>query len=131
MNALKHGMTAKTVLLPEEDPAEFQQKMVGWFHSIKPQDQCEASLVENAVYSLWQLERANRSAAARLWSKADSFAEDEENRVDQEVAALVRRLLRPHTDDRWCFRVLQERTMIRPAIANRPRRSMTPITPRT
>ena len=92
-NALKHGMTAKTVLLPEEDPAEFKQLMVGWFESVRPQDKLEASLVERGAYSLWQLERANRSEAAQLWLKADRHADDQENQVGKEVAALVRRLL--------------------------------------
>ena len=52
MNALKHGLTAKTVLLPEEHPAEFQELLVGWFDSIGPQDRLEASLVERGVYSV-------------------------------------------------------------------------------
>ena len=95
MNALKHGLTAKTVLLPEEDPAEFQQLLVGWFDSIRPQDKLEASLVERGAYSIWQLDRANRSEAAQLWLKADRHADDQENQVGKEVAGLVRKLLAP------------------------------------
>jgi hypothetical protein len=93
MNALKHGLTAKTVLLPEEDPAEFKQLMVGWFDSIRPQDGLEASLVERGAYSVWQLDRANRSESAQLWLKADRHADDQENLVGKEVGGLVRRLL--------------------------------------
>src|SRR5262249_9765552 len=94
MNALKHGLTAKTVLLAEEDPAEFRQLMLGWFEAKRPQDKGEASLVERGVYALWQLERSNRSQAARLWLKAFSHAEDEKTRVGEEVDGLIRRLLR-------------------------------------
>ena len=94
MNAIKHGMTAKTVLLPEENPAEFKQLMVGWFDSMKPQDQSEASLVERAVYTLWQIDRVNRAQSARLWLRADGHADDEETRVEQEVAELVGLLFR-------------------------------------
>jgi hypothetical protein len=94
MNALKHGLTAKTVLLPEEDPAEFRRLMLGWFESVRPQDQFEASLVERGVYANWQLDRADRSDSARLWLKAYSYAEDEKNRVADEVTGLVRQLLR-------------------------------------
>jgi hypothetical protein len=86
-------MTAKTVLLPEEDPAEFKQHMVGWFESIKPEDRLEASLVERGAYSLWQLDRVSRSQAAQLWLNADRHAEDQEKEVGTEVAALLRRLL--------------------------------------
>ena len=86
MNALKHGLTAKTVLLPEEHPAEFQELLVGWFDSIEPQDRLEASLVERGVYSLWQLDRANRSEAARLWLNADGHADDQEKQVRKDVA---------------------------------------------
>jgi hypothetical protein len=97
MNSLKHGMTAKTVLLPEENPAEFKELMVGWFDSMKPQDQSEASLVERAAYTLWQVDRVNRAQSARLWLRADSHADDEANRVEQEVSGLVNLLFRaPH-----------------------------------
>ena len=95
MNALKHGLTAKTVLMPEEDPAEFEQHMVGWFDALKPQDKLEVSLVERGAYAYWQLDRANRSESARLWSKADHHTDDQANRVSKEVAALARRLLLP------------------------------------
>jgi hypothetical protein len=94
MNALKHGLTAKTVLLAEEDPGEFRQLMLGWFEAKRPQDKCEASLVERGVYALWQLERSERSHAARLWLKAFDHAEDEKTRVGEEVDGLIRRLLR-------------------------------------
>jgi hypothetical protein len=94
MNALKHGLTAKTVLLAEEDPGEFRQLMLGWFEAKRPQDKCEASLVERGVYALWQLERSERSQAARLWLKAFNHAEDEKTRVGEEVDGLIRRLLR-------------------------------------
>ena len=93
VNALKHGLTAKNVLLPEEDPAEFRQLMAGWFESIRPQDGVEATLAERGAYSVWQLDRANRSESARLWLKADSHAEDRENQVGAEVGGLMRRLL--------------------------------------
>jgi hypothetical protein len=97
MNALKHGMTAKTVLLPEENPAEFKQLMVGWFDSMKPQDQSEASLVERAAYTLWQIDRVNRAQSARLRLRADSHADDEATRVEQEVIELANLLFRaPH-----------------------------------
>jgi hypothetical protein len=95
MNALKHGLTAKTVLLPDEDPDEFRLRMVGWFESVKPRDPCEAGLLEQAVYSLWQVDRAHRSDAARLWLKADSYREDKESQEEDEADGLVRRLLAP------------------------------------
>jgi hypothetical protein len=94
-NAIKHGLTAKTVLLPEEDPAEFKQLMEGWFDAKKPQDQSEASLVEGAAYSLWQLHRVNRAQSALLWLRADGHADDEAHRVEQEVDELARVLFRP------------------------------------
>ena len=94
VNAIKHGLTAKIVLLPEENAAEFKQLMVGWFDAKKPQDQSEASLVERAAYTLWQIDRVNRAQSARLWLRADGHADDEATRAEQEVAELACRLFR-------------------------------------
>ena len=95
MNALKHGLTAKTVLMPEEDPAEFEQHMVGWFDALRPRDKLEVSLVERGAYTYWQLDRATRAESARLWSNADAYADEKANQVSKDVAALVQRLMQP------------------------------------
>ena len=61
MNAIKHGLTAKMVLMADEDPTEFREMMVGWFESHQPRDQYEVSLVERAACANWRLDRITRA----------------------------------------------------------------------
>jgi hypothetical protein len=93
-NAVKHGLTAKTVMLPGESVAEFQQKLTGLFDGLKPRDPFEVALVERAGYLQWQIDRCGRAESARLWERAYSRARDERNRVEQEVTGLLQTLLR-------------------------------------
>ena len=58
-NALKHGMSARTPVLPGEDPVEFQERLAGFLHDLRPQNTIERFLVERAALVTWQLERAN------------------------------------------------------------------------
>ena len=61
MNAVKHGMTARVVLLPDEKPAEFRGCMTGYFDSLKPRNQLEIGQVEHIAYLKWQLDRSIRA----------------------------------------------------------------------
>ena len=89
MNALKHGMTAKIALLPDESPDEFRERLEGMFDSLKPRDPYEVFLVERAVYSSWQLDRVARSESARLCVKACCRHLDEAFRVAVDVEGMV------------------------------------------
>ena len=44
-NAVKHGMRAKTIVLPGEDPDAFQARMEAWTNDLKPADDVERFLV--------------------------------------------------------------------------------------
>ncbi|HZW31807.1 MAG TPA: hypothetical protein VFF52_13930, partial [Isosphaeraceae bacterium] len=65
-NALKHGLKAKTLVLPGEDPQQYQGRLEAWIADLQPQNDVEQTLVERAVTLTWQLERAARAEAARL-----------------------------------------------------------------
>jgi hypothetical protein len=93
-NAITHGLTARTVLLADEDPAEFQDAMVGLFDTLKPRDRLEVFLVERMAYHSWQLGRATRADFARAKVVGEVGNLDEESRVELEVDGLVARLLR-------------------------------------
>src|SRR6516165_7419238 len=67
-NALKHGLKAKTVVLPGEDPQEYQARLDAWITDLNPQNDVELTLVERAVTLTWQLDRAERAEDARLAS---------------------------------------------------------------
>jgi hypothetical protein len=94
LNSLKHGTSARIALLPDEDPTAFKNRMVSWVNALRPRNGIELFLAERAVYFSWQLDRAQRAQSARLCLKAHAAAEDEENRVEQEVAEFTQRLFR-------------------------------------
>ena len=43
-NAIKHGMTARVVLLPEENVREFKLRMIGIFEDLRPKSRLESAL---------------------------------------------------------------------------------------
>src|SRR5262245_14502915 len=64
MNAVKHGMTGRTLILPGEDAAEFDRRLASWTVSLQPCNPFEEAMVRKAVESSWRLERADRVWAA-------------------------------------------------------------------
>ncbi len=76
MNAVKHGMTARTPVLPGEDPDAFRDRLDSWAEALAPADAVEQFLVEQAATASWKIERADRIEAARLFA-ALRAAEDE------------------------------------------------------
>ncbi len=92
-NAVKHGMTAKTLVLPGEDPEALQHRLDGWVGSLKPRNELEEYLVERAVRVSWQLDRADRAEVARLTGlmRDDAF-QDSHSQANVDVVALGRRL---------------------------------------
>ena len=97
MNAITHGLTAKAILLPDEDPSEFRDMMVGFFESFRPQDQFEVSLVERIACANWRLDRITRAQSARLCLKAKTSVQERKKRERRECNELELRLLRaPH-----------------------------------
>ena len=130
-NAVKHGLTAKTVMLPGESVAEFQQKLTGLFDGLKPRDPFEVALVERAGYLQWQIDRCGRAESARLWERAYSRAVDERNRVEQEVTGLLQTLLRAPEGGRRPFHSQDNPQRLKePARTHGRRRLIMPTIPR-
>ncbi len=65
-NAVKHGLTAKTPVLPGEDPAELQAKIDAYTTSHQVRNQAEADLAKLAAMACWRAERANRLEVNRV-----------------------------------------------------------------
>jgi hypothetical protein len=59
-NALKHGLTAAQVLLPDEDEGEFGRHMDAIDQQLQPQGALEQSLSESIAMKLWRLRRVCR-----------------------------------------------------------------------
>ena len=92
-NAVKHGLTARTLVLPGEDPDALQLRLDGWIDSLKPKNELEHYLVDRAVRVSWQLDRADRAEVARFAARIrDDEFRDTYRGVSVDVAALGRRL---------------------------------------
>jgi hypothetical protein len=91
-NALKHGMAAKTLVLPGEDPEAFRGRLDAWTENLAPRDEVEQYLVERAVQVSWQLDRADRADVARLTRIIRSVPVEEGHQQAEEAEELGRRL---------------------------------------
>ena len=59
-NALKHGLTAKTALMPDEDAEVHACFLAGMLDSYDPFNDAETALVEEMIDVQWRLRRASR-----------------------------------------------------------------------
>jgi hypothetical protein len=57
MNAIKHGLTAKTLVLSTESQAEFDEMLLSYTRKFQPQDEVEMDLVNEMVAAQWRLRR--------------------------------------------------------------------------
>ena len=92
-NALKHGLTAKTPVLPGEDPAELQSKIDAYKAKYQTRDVVEGDLMEMAAMACWRVKRANRLEAERVTRDVVVRKEADALRAGMDVADLGRRLL--------------------------------------
>lgn len=58
MNALKHGLTARTVVLCNEDHALFEQLQQKYIDSLQPATDFELDLVQRMAVAQWRIRRA-------------------------------------------------------------------------
>jgi hypothetical protein len=65
-NAVTHGLTAATVVLPHEDEQAYQHRLEAWTRDLQPPGGPGRYLVERAVRISWQLDRADTAEQARL-----------------------------------------------------------------
>ena len=104
LNALRHGLYARTIVLPHEDEAAYQQRLDDWIAEMNPRTHREAYLVERAVRITWQLDRADFHERARLTRKIQQMHEDRGGGPGNSAEELLKRLL-SIPRDRGHFRV--------------------------
>ncbi len=92
LNAVTHGLTAETLILPGEDPREFQRLLDDWTAQLEPANPFEHDLVRQVATLSWRLDRADRVQDALI---ADSLGTDHAEQRRAEVEDLGRRLLPP------------------------------------
>jgi hypothetical protein len=56
-NALKHGLTAASAILPSEDPAAYEDHRRGFLDEYKPATLTESQLVQELIDTSWRLNR--------------------------------------------------------------------------
>ena len=89
LNALKHGLTAATVVLPGEDVAALEARVDAWKDDVRPGGPLEDYLTERAAHASWQLDRADRTIAARLAERMRREPIDRAAREVEEVDTLA------------------------------------------
>ena len=57
LNALRHGLTAHTIVLPSEDPAAYQRHTQGYFDEYAPNGPTETQLVQTIADTAWRMNR--------------------------------------------------------------------------
>jgi hypothetical protein len=72
-NSLKHGLTAKTVLIPGEDPAEYQAFAAGLHEDLEPENAVECALAQEIIDLQWRLLRVSRFEARILSADSPDF----------------------------------------------------------
>ena len=65
-NATRHGLTSKQIVLPGEDPAEYDALRESLFEQYDPANETERTLVEEIAAGSWRLARARRHETAIL-----------------------------------------------------------------
>jgi hypothetical protein len=91
-NAVTHGLTAKTAVLPGEDPEAFQAKVDLFKSDMETRTPLEDELAEKAALASWQLERANHAEVARLKRDRLTKPAAASLRAELEAVALGQRL---------------------------------------
>jgi len=80
LNAASHGLTAKTLILRNENEAHFLEIMNAYFDYFQPSNQVEVDLISEMVAARWRLRRVWRYETAILDLEMDAQAPDFEKR---------------------------------------------------
>ena len=68
-NAVRDGLSARNVLLPGDDPEEYQARVESVKEELGTRNRFEEELVERAVQASWVADRATRSETAWLTAR--------------------------------------------------------------
>jgi hypothetical protein len=88
LNALRHGLTGQTVVLPSEDLAAYQAFCKRFFDDLKPSGILEEQLVQTLADCSWRLNRA-RAIETNLLTLGQIEAEDAVHANHPEAAAAL------------------------------------------
>jgi hypothetical protein len=75
LNALRHGLTGQTVVLPTEDHSAYRRHSQSFLDEYQPQSATETQLVQSLLDTSWQLNRAS-AVETNLFSLGITEMED-------------------------------------------------------
>ena len=81
MNALKHGLSAKAVVIKGEDPREFEALRAGLEQEFGAPTVIDRELVENLAVLLWRQRRGHRFEAAIIQNILDDVLYSESDKI--------------------------------------------------
>ena len=64
MNAVRHGLTGKTLVLCNESQAQFDALTQRYIRKFQPQDEVDMELIDDLVAARWRLQRVRLMQAA-------------------------------------------------------------------
>ena len=76
MNALRHGLTSKTLVLANESPEKFNQLLQTYIEKFQPQDGVEMNLVDEMVSARWRQQRVWMVQTAAMDLQMDKQVEE-------------------------------------------------------
>ena len=88
LNALRHGLTAQTAVLPNENPEEFQELLDAFLAEYQPAGPTEALLVQQMAMASWRLRRL-RALETGLFAARMSQLPRDENDLDPRSRAFA------------------------------------------
>ena len=109
MNARKHGLTGKNIVIGDEDPKEFDALRAALEHDFQPGTAVESELVDRLAGLLWRLRRvpaieaAIVKSASRRYDEVYSQARQKVNELERkhiDAAGLTRRPQRTKSSER-------------------------------
>ena len=83
VNAIRHGLTSKTLILQNESSEQFVCMLNAYFDLLQPANQIEIDLVSEIVAARWRLRRIWRYETAILDVEMDTQASDFEKRFEK------------------------------------------------
>jgi hypothetical protein len=89
MNALTHGLTGKTVVLPSEDAAEYDRKLNAYTKDLKPVTEEEHRLVQTLLDSFWRIDRIKRLETGLILKGQLEFANKFQDQSPANQASLI------------------------------------------
>ena len=86
-NALRHGLTSKTLVLSNESQAKFDELLAAFIKKFQPADEVELELVTDMVAARWRLRR--------VWLIQTATLDLQMDRMEPEIAAQFQVITEP------------------------------------